>query len=532
MRKESIFYLCVSIVFIAILYSYPFLRYPYDMIHHLIVIDNFYMKLTHPIEKVVGIWANDIYYMIPNGMIESIELGRPRYLWHYMWAYVFYLFDIDSTQMFLRAKIIHVVQTFISLGAVYYFSKVVIRNTFKKIDVVTIQWLSLWSVVIWITIFATFSAAYHQVWMIWYSINYQITLPLFWYMLGLTLVLVLEETSWRIKLFFTMQILLFSRFILQIHSMEFLYYLMHLSVFSLIFIDKIYYFLKKYFYLLIPMIIAIVYSTKHYQPEHSAILNYLSIEKLPELYNKMMQSGLWLINGYNRASASINELMYITLYLGMFFILYLLWNRHKQVTNNINTRVLLFILIGSLFALIPLYQFSGGLFSIITRANVVNRFYYSSTLFVIIPISIYAIFSHYKLRYINLCILFILISVAVFSKYSNLLHHNYYKNIQSVQNSFQERKIGFNLSKKQIQTIKEKFLFYEQNNHTHKAIKFYARADIAFVIKYMYKKNVDWEGRYGGMNYKNNYELNKNNPSFKHILFEIPKDFPPFIPYK
>ena len=531
-NKLFIFYIFITFGLIAVLFSTPFLRYPFDMFYHLIVIDDLYNKLVHPIEKLTGIWTNGMFVMIPTGEHEEIVLAKGRFIWHYGWAYLFYLLEIDSTQIILRAKIIHVIQTWISLFSIYYFSNVVIRNIFKGIDGLTLKCISLWSLLIWITIFATFSQTYQQVWMMWYSINYQITLPLFWYMLGLTIVLFLEVTSWKIKLFFTLQILILSRFILQAHSMEFLYYLMHLAIFSLIFIDKIYFIFKKYFYLLIPMLVAIIYIAKHYQPEHSPLLTYLSIEKLPALYSKIMESGLWLLNGHNRAYASINELIYFILYFSIFFILYLLWKKYRKIESNINIRVLFFVLLGSLFVLIPLYQFSGGLFSMITRMNVVNRFYYSATIFVLIPIFTYAIFTHYKLRYTNTFIAFTVITVAIFSKYSNVMNHNYYHNLHSIKNSFKEQKVGFNLSEKQIQTIKEKVQFYEHNNTPQKAIKYYARADIAFVLKYMYKKNVHWEGRFGGMNYKKNYNQHKDNQTFQHILFEIPDGFPSFVPYK
>lgn len=531
-HKSYTFYTMITICLVAVLFSTPFLRYPYDIFYHLITIDDLYVKLSHPIQKMVGIWINDTYVIIPTGEHETIELPRARHAWHYAWAYLFNLLYIDSTQMFLRAKIIHVIQTYITLFTIYYFSKVVIRNIYKTIDTLALKWLSFWSTLIWLTVYATFSQVYSQVWVMWYSVNYQITLPLFWYMLGLTLVLFLEETSWRVKLFFTLQILLLTRFILQIHSMEFLYYLMHISIFSLIFIDKIYSFLKKYFYLVIPVIATTLYMTKNYQPESSPILNYLSLEKLPELYNKIMESGLWLINGHNRAYASINELMYFIFYFSIFFLLYLLWNKYKQFETNINIRVLLFTLLGSLFVLIPLYQFSGGIFSMITRMNVVNRLYYSSTLFVLIPIFTYVILQHYKLKYTHFFIALILILVTIFSKYSAVLHHNYYQNIISIKNSFNERKVGYNLSKKQIETIKRKIQFYEKNNTSSKPMKYYARADIAFVLKYMYKKDVNWEGRFGGMNYQKNYARDKNKQGVHHILFEIPDGFPPFIPYR
>jgi len=532
LKETYIFYIFITITLFVLLYTHPFLRYPYDMFHHLIVMDNLYMQLTHPIEKFTGIWANDFYIMLPTGEVEPLTLPRPRYLWHYIWAEIFVWFDIDSTQIFLRAKIIHLVQTVISLSSIYYFSNVILRNIFKEIPTLQLCWLSLWSVFIWLTIYATFSQLYHQVWMLWYSVNYQITLPLFWYILGLTLVLLLEKTSWKIKLFFIFQIILLTRFMLQVHSMEFLYYLMHMVVFGLVFIDKVYLLLKRYFYLFIPLIIAIIYMSKHYQPEKSQIFKYLSWDKLPELYNKIMESGLWLVNGQNRAYASINELMYFILYFAMVFVGYLLWKNYKKKTLNIEGRVLLYVMLTSLFVLIPLYQFSGGLLSVISRMNVVNRLYYSASLFVLIPLFSYAMFRKYKPQYMHLFIALSLVLVVLFSKYSEVLHHNYYKNLSSIKQSFNKRKIGFNLSDTQIDVIKQELDTYEKNNHSSKPIQYYARADIAFILKYIYKKNVHWEGKFGGIDYKKNYNMNKNNQSFQHILFEIPDEFPPFIPYK
>jgi len=481
------------------------------MFYHLITIDNFYSDL--------------IKNHTPN-----IPTGRK--LWHYSWAYIFYLFDIDSSQIFLRAKIIHVIQTIISLTSIYYFSNVIIRNVFKDIPSVQLRWLSLWSVLIWLTIFATFSTAYHHVWMIWYSVNYQITLPLFWYMLGLTLVLLLEKTSWKIKLFFILQIILLTRFILQVHSMEFLYYLMHMSIFGLVFADKVYLFLKRYFYLIIPLILVTIYMFKHYQPEKSKLFKYLSWEKLPELYAYIMKAGAYLINGYNRAFASINELMYFILYFAIVFLTYLFWKRYKGEKLKIEWRVLLFTILTSLFVLIPLYQFSGGVFSVITKMVVVNRLYYSASIFVLIPLFYYALFQNYKPGHIHLFIAFTLISVTLFSKYYNGLNHNYYKNILSIKDSFNERRVGFNLSQEQINTIGKMIVNYEQNKHTNKKIKFYARTDIAFVIKYIYHKNVYWESRRANPHYKNIYKLDNKASKYKHILFNTPKEFPNYIPYQ
>jgi len=528
------FYITIFIILVAIIFSNPFLRYPYDMIHHLMVIDDMYMQLLHPVSNLVGIGSNDIYVMIPTGSYEIFELARPRFLWHYIWVELFIWFDIDSTQLILRAKIIHVIQTLISLVSMYYFSHVVLRNIFKHIDKDTLKWFSLWSVGIWLTIFATFSVAYHQVWILWYSVNYQITLPLFWYMLGLTLVLVLEETSWKVKLFFILQIIFLSRFMLQVHSMEFLYYFMHIFVFGLVFIDKIYFFVKRYFYMVIPTVLGMVYMIQHYQPEKSLIFQYFSLEKLPALYEKIMHEGTVLLSGYNRASASINEMMYVIGLCGglfLFFQWYVIYYKKEKIFVNI--RMLIFITLTSLFVLIPVYQFTGGLFSVITSTMVVNRFYYSASLFVVLPIVVYGILCRYKIKLftINIVMFSILIVTGMFSKYNDVLHHNFYKNVVSIQNSFSERKVGFNLSDAQIKRIGQIMKADEKNNKTSKEIYYYARADIAFVIKYLYHKNVYWEGRYKNSDYVKIYEQNKYDKDYHSILFEIPKNFPQYEPF-
>lgn len=532
-KKLFFYYFFILICLSAVLFSNPFLRYPYDMIHHLIVIDDIYAALTTSTEKLVGIWSNNIYIMIPTGEYEEVALSRARYIWHYAWATVFNIAGIDSAQMILRAKIIHIVQIYLTLFSIYFFSKVAIRNVFKTIDALTLKWLSLWSVIIWLSIFATFSGAYHQVWIMWYSVNYQITLPLFWHITALTLVLLLEDTSWKKKLFFIVQIIIISRFMLQAHSMEFMYYLMHVFIFSLVFIDKLIFLFKKYIYLLLPIVFTVWYFMKNYQTENSAIFNYLSLEKLPELYEKILREGNILLHGYNRASGTVNELMYFIGLLSIVALSHILWRTLKNDTQVIHTRILIYLTLTSLFVLIPLYQFSGGLFAVITKTMVVNRLYYSSSLFILLPIMIYYIINTYGLRLktINIVLALILFCVAIFSKHNDTLNHNYYKNIQSIKYSFIERRIGFNLSKKQIAIIGKILNMYESNRKDEREIFYYARADIAFVIKYIYKKNVYWKGRRVNPDFKKHYEESKHNPDYKHILFEIPKNFPEYRPY-
>ena len=106
-----------------------------------------------------------------------------RELWYLFWADVFHLSSIED--FFIRARIIHIVQTAICLFSVFFFSRVLIRNIFKDINNIHLNYLSYWSALVWLTIYATFSMVTHQVWVMWYSINYQIALAFFWYITAL-----------------------------------------------------------------------------------------------------------------------------------------------------------------------------------------------------------------------------------------------------------------------------------------------------------------------------------------------------------
>lgn len=507
--KKTIYYIAIIIGLAAVLFSNPFLRYPYDAIAHLMTIDELYHHTK-------------ISTYFPEG----------RLLWHKFWAKLFTIFNIGSTDFFLRAKIIHIIQTYFSLFSIYYFSNIVIRNIFKDISPLSLKYLSVWSVIIWISIFATFSVYYQLVWSLWYSVNYQITLPLFWYITALTLVLFLEDTSLKKKIFFIIQILLISRFILQVHSMEFMYYLMYIFTFSLIYIDKTYFIIKKYYFLLILVIGSLFYFIKNYQPETSKIFNYLTVEKLPLLYETIMSTGHTVINNLSRSSASINELMYLIFYIGSATFLLFLWHWHKK-ESHINNKMFIFIIITSLFVLIPLYQFPAGIFSLIARTDVIHRIYYSSSLFILLPIFIYYISQTYnlKLKYINLLLLLSLGATFIFSKHNPVLSHNYYKNIQSIKNSFSEENSRFNLSKEQIDLIGKKLHDYELTNNSSKKEYYYARADISFVIKYIYRKKVYWEGRRKNPDYKKLYKTDRKNKQYYKVLFETPTTFPKYRPY-
>jgi len=507
LNNPKLFYAILLLLGLAFtLFATPFLRYPYDCFAHLISIDEMY-----------------------RGIDSSTSIQSGRLLWHSFWASLFSFFYIESTELILRAKIIFTLQLFITFFSIYYFSKVLLRKLFKEIDTLDLQYLALWSLFIWISIFATHSVNHHLVWSLWYSVNYQITLPLFFYIFALTLVLISEETSLKVKILFIVQIILISFLILRIHPMEFLYYLMYMSLLLTIYLDKVYVFAKKYYYILIPLLLISIYALQYIKVEDSNIFSYLSFEKLPLLYDAILSKRHHIVSLLNRESSAMNELMYLILGLSLLISLHILWILINKQKLNIQLRIYIFVLISTFFLLIPLYPFSAGLFGILARPDVVHRLYYSSSIFIFLPLLSYYLSKifHLKFIFVHIFIVLLLMLTALYSKYSHNISHNYYKNLQSIKHSLSDNTLDFHLSQAHILAIGKQLQDYETNTK-FTAIKYYARTDIAFVLKFMYHKDVYWESRRANPNHKKHYQTD-NHPN--KILFKTPKDFPNYAPF-
>lgn len=507
LESPKLFYfilLSLSVGFI--LFATPFLRYPYDIFAHLISIDDMY-----------------------RGIDSSTSIQSGRLLWHSFWASIFSFFHIESIALILRAKIIFIVQLFITFFSIYYFAKVLLRNLFKDISTLQVQYLALWSLLIWISIFATHSVHYHLVWSLWYAVNYQITLPLFFYIFALSLVLIVEPTSLKIKILFILQIFLISLIILRIHPMEFLYYLMYMSLLFALYIDKVYVFTKRYYIILIPLIALCLYALQDIKLENSAIFSYLSLEKVPLLYDEILKKGHHIIGHLNRKTSAINELMYLSLGFSFIMSIHILWTKLTKKVLDIDLRIYTILLLSTLFILIPLGQFSAGLFGILARPDVVHRLYFSSSIFLFLAMFTYYFSKIVMLKFyvVHMFMLLFILSTALYSKYFNHVSHNYYKNLQSIKHSLSDNTLNFHLSQENILAIGQALHSYERNA-TSKTLKYYARTDIAFVLKFMYHKDVYWESRRANPNYQQQYKLD-TQPN--KILFKTPKDFPNYVPF-
>jgi len=464
-------------------------------------------------------------------------ITEKRHTWHYFWAQIFHLLHIKRTEIFFRAYIIHYVQSITSFLMVFYFSKIFIKNLFTNVSFTILNYLAYWSTIIWFTIFSTVSGYYHQVWILWYSINYQISLPLTLLMTGITISLIYTSSLYRTKLIQVLIIILLGYIILHIHAMEFIYYLMFISVLTLVNIDKIFLIFKKNIYMLFPLTILLILgaiqgiefiNTLTYRK--SPIFQYLSFEKLPQLGDKIRSNGEIVIQYYNKVFSSLNELVYVSLLAISIFLIIVIFRYYKKSPTYVNIRLIIFLLGTSFFILIPVFQYTSGLASLLTYETVSYRFYFSSLLFLVLPSFIFYIFKLLKLNNIlllNLSIFLIILGTFLFSKYNIWSSQNYYKNVMTIKYAFNQKKMGFNLTKEDIKVIGEKLKYYESLNKTKTAIYYYARDDIAFVIKFIYRKPVLYSKR-GNLDYTKSY-YEHNNTKYTPILFKVPNKFPKYV---
>ncbi len=506
------FYLLLFLTVIPLFFTNPFLIYPYDVYTHLEWIDK-----------------QDITKFQPSA----------RETWHYAWAYIFHIFHIDKSEFFLRAYIIHFVQVISIFFILFYSSKVIIRNLFTSSLDLELNVLAYWATLIWFTIFASFSTYDHQVWIMWYSVNYQITLPLTLLITALSLSFILEEKKLKEKLFYVLLIVIFSYIILRVHAMEYIYYLMYMSVFTLIYLDKIYKVWKRNIYYSVPLTLLLFFSiyqflsyikTSSYKVP--PILNYLSYNKLPELLKEIDTKGNILYYNYNKYGSSINELMLVSLILISILTVIVFYRQIKKYETIVNIRMVVFLLVTSFFIFIPLTTITGGIASLLTYTTVAYRFYYSSLLFFAIPVFAYYIYTIFKIKRVyilHVLIFSMLVGTFYYSKKISK-RHNYYKNIISIKNSFSKKKMNFNLSQNEIKAIGEKIKYYESLNGSDKKEYYYARDDIAVVLKFIYRKDVLYSRR-GNIDYKKNYNYHSDKKYYP-ILFEVPKNFPLYQRFK
>lgn len=471
--------------------------------------------------------------------IDKVNIDNPppkRLVWHYLWAWLFNLFSIERSEIFLRASIIHYTQFVISFLSLLYFS-----NTFYKLLITNITKedslrLSFWSTALWFITLATYSMGTQQVWILWYSINYQITLPLSFVIAGLTLQLIYFEKKFYRKIILFLIITGFSLYIMASHAMEFIYYLIWMLLLALSYLPSFIRDFFKNFYRSIAIIVLVSILTtgsiivaQKFLYRSIPLLQYFNFDKIENLPSDIIKHGYYVVSLLSRADYVLNIAITISVFTSIVIFIIYLFSYFTKREQFFRGRFVWLLIAGTLLIYIPTTVYTAGLAALLSYDSVVHRFYFSTLLFLALPALVYWIQKqkNYSIYFLHIGMVVVIIGFMIYSKVFTQ-KQIFYKNIRSLYYSIENRD-RFNLNSRQIHTI-GKILDRIQKDHPGKKLYFYARSDIAFVLKYIYRQHVRFHRR-GVYSYKVLYEKEKRK-SYLKILFPVPEGFPPYSPYK
>jgi hypothetical protein len=397
---------------------------------------------------------------------HALDYGRKN--WYLTWAYVFRL--MGANDIFTFATTIHRTQFILSCILIYTAAKQIYSALLPLKASIRDQnnWLSslaLSSVLVWLTIIGTFSF-FQQAWIMWYSVNYQITLPMLFLSLGLMVnVLAMEQTSRQVVLKSCMALSLLLGVYL-FHAGELAYLVFYIPILVVCFGSKYSYKTKNVLLLIFVVIVVLYIAISFYSDHIPALVTHLKKREFTKILTEINAKGTWnAINGGNRYAANWNELYSLSVYLFALIGVAGLVTKFKLVTSNsignfnlnVNKRVLSFLLLSLVFCFIPTFKYTSGLASLISYDGIVNRYYFASFVFMAIPLAGYLGVAHIKNigQPMVLIVLVILLMTATFF-YSKIKKREgvYYQNVMSIANSVESGKINIEVSDVDIENIR------------------------------------------------------------------------------
>lgn len=460
----------LAILLIFVFLSHPFLKIPYDVWDHLIKIRNIY---DHG--NCYLYWPDDLSFMC---------------LWHFLWAGLFKIFGINDT--FVWARIIHVSQSILAAGAIYYFSKTIYRVLRPDIEKIHLNILSWIAVLLWFIGNGTHSIVHQQAWIMWYSVNYQgFTLPLFWYMSAIVLQYFFENPSKIRIIFIILQVVFISAVISAAHPSEQIYFFIHLIILCIIQYKILLSFrIKTYVYFAFAIVSVIGFFILLFKYQLLPMPITIQNTTWSEIVNKIAWIGFVNVEGgWNRFPNSFSEIVILSLSLALIYRIFMFIKPEGASSRKCFD----YLLISScLFLIIPLTKITSGIIGYVTFSETVWRFVFASPWFIFIPFITYRIIVSLKKRVSLLIItanIILIISVFLISKYVS--YQAFYGNVQSLISSLDTNKVGVQYSSEEIKMLSNIIKDHERRfMQKDKPNLLYIRNDLGIIAKAVYGRDV------------------------------------------
>jgi hypothetical protein len=405
-----------------------------------------FIALSFPMMKLrFDIWQH--IDQIRSYVIDVNANVTSRAIWLKMWAHVFRFLNIND--IFTYAIVIHRVQFLLSCVAIYFAAKQLFAAllVFDEREIEKKQWLSslaLSSVFVWLTIIGTFSF-FQQAWIMWYSVNYQITLPMLFLALGLSVNALAVAQSAKLVVSKALSAFALVLGIYLFHAGELAYLVFYILIGILCFGSKFKFNWKYALFgtVFLGMVLYVLISM--YSDHVPAMITLLKDGEYSKILTEIQTKGKWnAVDGGNRFSANWNELYRFSVFVYIPIAVFA-WFKPMQL----NQRVLSFVGLSMVFCFIPTFQYSAGLASLISYDGIVNRYYFASLIFLILPLFAYFLAINFKaIRHpigVLGLVFFVMLSVLIYSKKINN-EGVYFKNVQSIRNSIKTKKVDIGVS--------------------------------------------------------------------------------------
>jgi hypothetical protein len=332
--------------------------------------------------------------MMYPGFDVWIHLARIEYhppggrVWYDVWREVFGLLQIDN--VFDRALLIHRVQLLLTVGMVglsaYGVLLTVFERTYVKRSALVLQ--SMCAVWLWLVMHGTVSTPvagdrpFIQSWLLWYSVNYQITLPMYFLSAAALLRAWVGVVTPRERLGLLLVVFLGAVVIAKVHASELPYLLfMGLVLLGLGFRWRWrWWFLGAGVAAGVLMVLA-VKSIGHLPRGWVTLQN----EGWSGLFMAISNYGDWMVSRGNRGQASWNFYHWMGLGAAAWAV-YLLAR-----TQHINRQAVAFVLLSAIPAAALHWKWSAGAMAMAIYPEIAWRFAFSSFLFVGVPLLVLAL---------------------------------------------------------------------------------------------------------------------------------------------
>ena len=479
LRSENIskylFIFSTIVVALFILRSRPFMKLPYDIWHHLMI-----MVSVHD--------TGEAFTFMP-GFKESGAL------WHYFWGYLFRL--LPSDDVFIWAKIIHVLQSLLAFSCYFAFSYQALVLLCRDVPRSSLRLPAMLAAILWLLGTGTFSMFHQLAWIQWYSVNYQgFTLPLYWLGMSQLLLVAYGELQRREFINRSLLILILFLIILVVHPMESLYFAISVGILLLIHLPKVIAFGRQYpvkilgmLFLVTVIPLSIAWAGKSLNLIRFP--SFFSEPGFPALKDIFFYGGRAVVQeGLNRGWTAFSEMALVCLLCAPLLWVIVILGRKRNV---IFLPVLFFLTIHALvFFMIPRVFWMAGIASVLSDATVVHRFNFVCAAFVFLPALLFLFSENPVRRPLQVFLGCFGIAMITFFLSQAAFHGTFYRNAQSLWKSLELRdtdRVGIQFSREDLRRL-ERIYRASLPADTGKPLLFYVRGDVAPLFRTVFRQFV------------------------------------------